>query len=373
MPGTRALLMATLAVGAFGHASVVWAVEPDFLPLGASPVVPLTAEMPTTDVRTEPLMKSAFDPCPPPNCGYFIAEAGVLLMQARFDNNMAFGLQRTTNRSTGAIPPGSPGTRLTQRLDIDHSVVVAPEVTLGFVNAAGLGARVHYWYFREGTDQVLNGGAPGVNSTLLYSASPLGLGFIDGTSAMEVTSKLNVQVLDTEAIYVHSGSRWNVLFAGGVRIARIDQSYNAFVPQSSNNTLLSNNTFHGAGPTLAVEVRHPVCCACLNLYGKVRGSMVYGEANQSATRPDQNLAAQENRVASIGIAEMELGMEYNKIVRSSQLFGQVGVVAQNWSGAGSASRSSVNVLPGGSFVGASYTGDSDINFLGLAVRLGVNY
>lgn len=370
---SRAWFIAVIVSGILYDSAGVRAVEPGFMPLSTSPVVPLTTEVPNTDLGTEPLLKSAFDSCSQSSCGHFFVDAGILLMQARFDNNMAFGIQRTTNRSAGAIPPGSPGIRMTQRVDIDHSVVVAPEITFGYVNAAGLGARVHYWYFREGTDQILNGGAPGVNSTLLYSASPLGLGFIDGTSSLEVTSKLNVQVLDAEGLYVINGSRWNVLFAGGVRIARIDQSYNAYVPQSSNNTLLSNNTFQGAGPTVAVEVRHPVCCECLNLYGKVRGAMVYGDSSQNATRPDQNLAASENRVIGIGIAEMELGLECQKIVRNSKLFGQVGVVAQNWSGAGSASRSSVNVLPGGSFVGASYTGDSDINFLGLAVRLGVNY
>jgi hypothetical protein len=306
---------------------------------------------------------------------HLLAGVGLYAMEAHYDSNMAYGIQGTANRSTGPIPPGSAGTRVAERVDIDQHMVVAPQVWLGFLSDDGLGARVRYWYFREGTNQAFNGGSGTsgtVNSTLIFSAAPLGLSLINGTSTMVATSKLQLQVVDAEGMLNLNAAKWDILFSGGVRFAQIDQAYNAFVPQRGDNTLLSSNTFSGAGPTLALELHRPIC-SCLSLYGTVRYSLVFGSGQQQASIPDQNAVAQDLRHVGIGIAELELGLEYKHVVGRYQLFGQLAVVGQNWSGAGSASRSSVNVLPGGAFIGAAYTGDSDINFLGLAARIGVNY
>lgn len=330
-----------------------------------APIVPLSAEVPAVlpASATEPVLATAFDACPTPQ-RHFNFGVGTIFMQARFDNNMAYGVHRTSNGGGGPA-----GTGFTQRVEIDRGVVAVPEIWLGYMNDEGIGARVRYWYFHEGTSQTAND----PNSTQLYSAAPLGLGLTNGTDTMVATSTLNVQVLDLEGQYALRPAKWNFLFSGGLRLGRIDQSYDAFVPQSGNNAILSSNTFNGLGPTVAIEARHPLCCPCLSVYGSVRGSMIYGDSEQNAAVPDQNVFATDRRLASIGIGELELGLELNKNVGRSRLVGQVAVVAQNWSGAGSASRSSVNVLPGGGFVGASYVGDSDINFLGVAVRLGVNY
>lgn len=303
----------------------------------------------------------------------FMVGGGTYLLQPRFDSNMAFGVQGTVNRSTGPIPPGNPGVKIAKRVDIEHELVAAPEIWLGYMHESGLGGRVRYWYFRQGTDQVLAGNANGVNSTLLFSAAPLGLGLVNGTKTMEATSKLQLQVFDAEAQYKLCAAGWNLLVSGGVRFAQVDQSYNAFVPQTGNNALLSDNDFNGAGPTVALELRHPLGSTPLNLYGLVRGSLVFGTGHQTASIPDQQVFSQDQRDMAIGIGEMELGLEYDRHIGRSRIFGQVAVVGQNWNGAGSASRSSVNVLPGGSFVGAAYTGESDINFLGLALRLGVSF
>ncbi len=331
----------------------------------ASPVEAETAE-------GESGILGVLNNCPAPQGG-IIAGAGLYIMQARFDNNLAFGVQGTSNRSNGAIPPGSPGTRVAERIDIDHNTVAAPQIWLGYLSEDGWGARIRYWYFREGTNQSINGSSGPVSSTAIYSAAPLGLSLINGTSSMVATSKLQLQVFDIEGLFKVSAANWNILFSGGVRVARIDQAYNAYVPQNGNNALISSNVFSGAGPTLAVELRHPIFKSAFNVYGSARYSLVFGDGQQQASIPDQNVFAQDQRHIGIGIAEMELGLEYRQTVGRSQLFGQVAAVGQNWNGTGSASRSSVNVLPGGAFAGAAYSGESDINFFGLVVRMGVNY
>ncbi len=372
-------MFASIALGAFMEMAAAADPEttsqskPTDLPMSTSPA---GTASPIADPDAPDAGICGLFNCCAPLQWHLLAGVGLYAMEAHFDSNMAYGIQGTANRSTGPIPPGSAGTRVAERIDIDQHTVVAPQVWLGFLSDDGLGVRVRYWYFREGTNQAFNGGnggSGGVNSTLLFSAAPLGLSLINGTSTMVATSKLQLQVVDAEGLLNLNAAKWDILFSGGVRFAQIDQAYNAFVPQSGDNTLLSSNTFSGAGPTLALELHRPICGSCLSLYGNVRYSLVFGSGQQQASVPDQNADAQDHRHVGIGIAEMELGLEFKRMVGRYQLFGQLAVVGQNWSGAGSASRSSVNVLPGGAFAGAAYSGDSDINFLGLAARIGVNY
>lgn len=338
------------------------------------PVRATDPEPGSTALANTPALQ-AVDACERSSTCYngFTFGAGAYLMRASFDNNLAFGVQGTTGRSQGPIPPGSPGTRTAQRIEIDHNVVASPEIWAGWMSESGWGVRVRYWYFSDGTSQAINGSNQGVNSTLLFSAAPLGLGLINGTSVMEATSQLRLQVWDVEGQYNFHAAGWNILLSGGVRVAEIDQRYNAYSPAPGSSSLLSTNNFSGVGPTMAMMLRHPLGYAWLNAYGSARYSFVFGNGHQEASIPDQNVAAQDERHVGMGIGELELGLEANRVVGRSRLFGQVGVIAQNWSGAGSASRSSVNVLPGGGFNGASYSGASDINFLGLALRLGVTY
>lgn len=314
-----------------------------------------------------------------PNCNPatertgLIGGVGLYLIQPYFDNNMAFGLQATTGRSSGAIPPGSPGVRTDIRVDISHHVEAAPQVWLGYLGESGLGGRARWWYFRQGSNQSVT--APtgaGANGILIFSAAPLGLSLLNAQS-MEVTSKLELQAADLEALYDIRAANWDLLVAGGVRLASIDQTYSAFVPQSFMSAVLSRNYFQGVGPTLALEARRALGSSALSLYASGRGSVVFGSAHQVATVPDQNERAQDHRDLGMAIGEAELGLEYSRNLGRSQLFGQIAFVGQEWFGAGSASRSSVNVLPGGGFIGAAYTGDSDLAFLGLSIRLGVNY
>lgn len=369
---------AAVVIGLVLGPAVVFADEPE--PAGKSPAPTFFGQAPYVALPSD---FTGAPPAPPvpvsatcdrcPTYRGIMVGGGVYLLQPRFDNNMAFGIQGTANRSAGPIPPGNPGIRVTQRVEIEHELTAAPEVWIGYRHESGFGGRFRYWSFREGTDQIVNGGAGPINSTMLFSAAPLGLSLVNGTQVMAATSKLQLQVYDAEAQYNARAAGWNMLFSGGVRFAQIDQSYNAFVPQTGNNTLLSNNDFRGAGPTLAVELRHPLGATPLNLYGLARGSLVFGTGRQDASLPDQNIVALDQRDMAVSVGELELGLEYDRCIGRSRIFGQVAVVGQNWSAPGGASRSSVNVLPGGSFVGASYTGDSDINFLGLALRLGVSF
>jgi len=254
-------------------------------------------------------------------------------------------------------------------------VDVAPLVWLGYLSDSGLGFRARWWYFRQGTEQSATGTGSGVNGVQVLSAAPLGLSLITATSAdapksLVVTSKLQVQVLDLDSLYQIEAGKWNLLFAGGLRLAGIDQTYNAY---TAGEALLSSSRFYGLGPTLAVEVRRSLGGTGLSLYGSARGSILFGSGQQDAAVPDRNVEARDHHDIGMPVAEAEVGLEYARDVGGCHFFVQTALVGQEWFGAGGASRSSTDVIPGGQFSTSSYVGDSDLAFLGVCIRLGVNY
>jgi len=293
--------------------------------------------------------------------GRWVGGVGLYLLQPGFENNLAFGLQQTVG--------AAPGTRTDTRVDVSHRMEIAPLLWLGYLGENGWGGRARWWYFRVGTSQFAPDDDAG---TVIVSAAPLGLGLTSG-AGMNVTTKLELQVADLEAMQSFRCGRWDFLFAGGIRLARVNQAYNAYIDQTAQNTLLSGHSFQGVGPTIALESRRSVGASGLVLFGSARGAVVFGSAKQSATLPDQNVHAEDHRNRGLPIGELELGLEYGRTVGVGRVFGQVAFVGQEWFGAGGASRSSVNVTPGGAFVGAGYVGDSDISFLGVSFRLGLNY
>jgi hypothetical protein len=227
------------------------------------------------------------------------------------------------------------------------------------------------------------------------SAAPLGLQAFGDTvgiqhgpeaTSLAVTTKLSMQVGDLEAIQGLRAGGFSFLFAGGLRLARIDQTYDAYDAQSGSplafRTLLSSYNFLGIGPTLALELRRPISDTGLSLYSMSRGSLVFGSATQNATFFGQELRnddpnpqfATQHRTRAIPVADLEGGVEYGRQVGSCWLFGQVGLVAQEWFGAGGASRSTNSIVQstlrpvlGGAPI------DSNIAFLGLSFRIGFDY
>lgn len=345
----------------------------------------------------------------------FIAGAGFYLLQPYFQNNPAYTVfvEHTVDTT---LDPTNPNTHTigesADRLNVSHHMAVAPLVWLGYMGENGFGGRARWWSFREGTSQTvnlppfagtfkigMNGGHPVIVASgdlfTVSSAAPLGLmafgdtlGIQHGPEAtsFNVSTKLALQVADLEVFQGFRVSNCDFLLAGGLRLVRIEQTYNAYDAQSGGpaelRSLLSNYNFSGVGPTLALEVRKPVGDSGLSLFSLARGALVFGSAQQDASFSGQELRnddpnpqfASQHRGRAMPVGELEGGVEYGQTVGRSWLFGQVALVGQEWFGAGSASRSTMltpattlrPVLGGASL-------DSNIAFLGMSFRIGVRY
>ncbi|MBY0527137.1 MAG: hypothetical protein K2R98_27325 [Gemmataceae bacterium] len=316
--------------------------------------------------------------------GGLIGGAAIYWIQPYFENNPAFLVSSTTQ--TG---PGGTARTVTDRTDIRHQMDVAPQLWLGYIGDDGLGARIRWWYFRQGTEQTQSFAAatPGTE-VFIVSAPAQGFSAFtdnDTPATMTVTSKLELQVWDVEAIQDVQLGCWNLLATGGLRLAHLNQRYNAFVNGNSGTsanpiqaTVLSGHSFSGLGPVVALESRRPIGNSGLSLYGLIRGAVLFGSAKQNATDIFTGFGATEVNTGSdhrdrvLPVGELELGVEYGQAMGSSRVFGQVALVGQQWWGAGSASRGDPIYSLGAPNTNGSVV-DSDLGFLGVAFRLGVNY
>lgn len=292
-----------------------------------------------------------------------VGGVGVYILQPYFTNNPAISAHV---QSTG------PETRN----DISNHITAAPLIWLGVMNNDGLGIRGRWWSFRQSTDQTFNFG-PGDGGLAVLSAAPLGSSIYAQSGrpySMEVTSKLEFQVVDLEVFQDTTFCNWNLLLSGGVSYADIMQDYGAtlnpyFVGGSPLN---SHTSFVGFGPVLALEARRPICC-CANIYGSTRTRLLYGNTTQTVSGGDQlHGDAVSNQNGIVAAEELELGLEYARTVGRSRFFGQIAMVGQEWFGGGNASHSSFSG-PKTSIANYSTEDSSNFGLFGLALRLGMNY
>jgi hypothetical protein len=297
--------------------------------------------------------------------GEVIGGAGLYVVQPFFSDNPAisFFIQGT-----------GPG----RREDISHSMEAAPLFWLGYRDDSGLGIRGRWWYFRQDTEQDFLFLPTQAGQTLtVLSAGPLGAAIIQNNpQAFAITSKLQLQVADLEAFQETTFCNWRLLFAGGVGYADITQNYDAFAIASSGSAtrpLFSGSSFVGIGPVLALEARRPLCESPFSLYGSTRTRVLFGSAKQTVFGGDALQGSQEARQDGVvAIEELELGVEFARCIGRARLFSQVGMVGQEWFGAGNATRSSRSAPPA-TIPTFSTEDNSNFGLFGLAFRMGVEF
>lgn len=318
--------------------------------------------------------------CQPCGQGGFVGGVGLYFIQPYFESNPAFTVTRFS--PSGVV-------QQTDRTDLHHHMGVAPELWLGYIGENGLGARLRWWYFRQGTDQSLSFPSTDVtNRITVESAAPLGFtAFSDNDTPVTIvaTSKLQLQLFDLEVLYHQQTGRWDLLCSGGLRLAHINQRYDTYLVGNSGTTatpivasVTSGHSFDGVGPTIALEGRYPIADSGLAFFSTVRGALLFGSAKQNAVdtftasgRPTEYSVAQDHRNRVMPVGELEIGVEYARTFGVGRVFGQFALVGQDWLGAGNASRSTQD-----NFLGLSHGGsviDNDLGFFGFLFRIGLNY
>lgn len=335
--------------------------------------------------------------------GGWYASAGVLYLKSVGTSDVAYS-------ATAWSPIDEAGQ--TFRLgtvinDFDHNYNWGGRAEIGLKDCSGFGVRIRYFQYNDSSSvsTIDNQGTqsdeqfPGVvynqiTGIQYRSAAPLGVGFSSvgtGTapSLSEANRSLQIRFLDFD---VTSDCRYGcaeITWFAGIRWLQINQSYNAadtvldpFALEAPNvipiqQTLASNQTLNGWGPTVGVEARYPVA-ENFKAFGSARFGILHAEGYQRVDVREVpldplnyqplialNYGAENSRCIGLPIGELELGGEYSKCLGCDgpELFIRGSVLSQAYWGAGNAARVNSGNNPG----------NTDLFLFGFAVDVGVRY
>lgn len=253
---------------------------------------------------------------------------GFYILQPHFKNNPAVTVSRT-NPDTGIL-------NITQT-DFSYDASIAPYAWIGASMCNGFGARARVFHFDDtvSLDRINDG------LTAIDSAAPLGLQNLSTTAGdrLVFSTSLNMLVVDIEGTHTAKANGWDMTFSGGVRWARLQQTYNhSETPLGGEvDAVDSEHTFSGAGPIVGIELRRALGCSGFSLFGSARGAVLFGSGDQDASqRVDNELSttASVSHDDVLAVTELELGAEYARDMGRYRLFVQAGFVGHVWFGAG---------------------------------------
>lgn len=345
---------------------------------------------------------SAVDgPCGSKGGGWEIG-AGFYYLKPHWSDSTAFV------RTTRTVDPA--GATVAQDVTsgtLHNDPTFAPRVWLGWGTEDGFFIRGSWWRLENNTslatsvgpsipgsstrlvipsisaasDDILTGGF-GVprQGVMVIDSAATGSGLVTPVS---ISSRFLLQVADLDLTQQFRFSMWNVRLGGGVRYARLSQSFQASadgpavgfdLPPGFNlhQSLDLSNTFEGAGPLGVLEVGRGLGNFGLGVYGIARGGVLFGETRLAATQlvqvtnslgvvtftnPYQRTTFQRN---SMPFLELEGGVEWARNFNPLTPFVRVGVVGQQWFGAGSPTQTANNK-------------QGDLGLFGLQVSAGINF
>jgi hypothetical protein len=213
-------------------------------------------------------------------CGGFYGGAEAVIVRPHFQNE---------SNSLGLLILEGEGL---EQLGPRYDYAATPRAFLGWRNCRGTGVRARYWRFDE--------------------EARLGLEFFDEN----LSSTLDVQTLDLEFTQRVCWGPVESNLAFGVRYGGVENGLEA----SADGLNLVQTRFDGWGPTMAIEHRVPLGQGGLAVVGNLRGSLLFGDMGYSLF--DEVLLA-EGRADMTAVAEMQVGLEWQRCTR----FGVLSVFA----------------------------------------------
>lgn len=273
----------------------------------------------------------------------FYAGGALVWMKPHFEDNIAVhSLQAANNQS------------FTRAFPFDYDYDPASRVWLGYVNEAGLGVRGNYFQYDHSAPQIaIFNPAAGFTMTASAGNLPQTIGAVNTQpnvgDTMVANQRLDLETVDLEATKRIYAGRTSLVFAGGARYAKMRQFYHVdgFNAAGTRTSLLDHNlAFDGVGPTVALDLHRPVGFGGLALFGSARGSILFGETNQTIVAASTTTSGLETRTEQevLGIFEVRLGPEWAYTLADGSRFYTRGTVdAQLWQNAGSSTNDAADL------------------------------
>jgi len=231
-----------------------------------------------------------------------------------------FRYYRADGRRNGTGPESDDGVR-------ENDLNFAPRFTLGWMMAPGLGVRARYWEYEE-TWLAAEGGI-----------STLGV----DTKVFDVEIFKQLRYNDGFSLELSGGFRWN----------EFDETMN-------DNGGIRSNHFRGSGLVAGLSARQ-MLASWASIYGTSRLALLLGDK----TRANVTSGNETLYDTPTGMLELGLGIECGyKFCNGSRIYSRLGGEVQRWFNYSS------------NFDGTdenSWTGSSDVGFVGLVAGIGIDF
>ncbi len=272
--------------------------------------------------------------------------------------------------------------------DFDNSLTMGERISVGYVFHTGWGARGNFTYVNGVVGTTVNNPVGSGTAITTPFAPPFGIASPSpalaagiGVDAFDFKQRLQMQIADVELLRESHFLDTTFLFSAGARYARVMQSYTATRTNPGGvapgvavlldrQDLDSSSFFQGWGPTVSLEVVHPLA-AGFSLYANGRGSFLFGtdrfvlNAGRQTRTVDGGGVITLTDTANTTTAfdtrfdasiEAEGGVQFGCRVRRTYVYSRVGVVFQRWWE-----------------VGTPTSANGDISFVGGVARVGISY
>jgi Legionella pneumophila major outer membrane protein precursor len=231
-------------------------------------------------------------------------------------------------------------------LPFDYDFETTPRVWLGHVNCDGFGWQARYWRFDgEGDTRSFSptADAPLASVFVFGAGGNISRNAFAGIGeTLTVSHDLEIDVFDLEAVQRWQWRRMLLMGSFGARYVRMDQDFLATAITAAgvlDEMVDHQHSFEGFGPVVGLQLTRPLGDSNFGVYGNVRGSILFGDQDQSITEVKMAGAAVGRDTHSgdevMAIGEIGFGVQYAHVSCSGALrFVRLGYESQIWWDAG---------------------------------------
>ena len=193
---------------------------------------------------------------------------------------------------------------------------------------SGWAVSLSYTYFRSEDEDGIN--APAGGNLYPIFTRP---GLVDVVSSARAESRLRVNVFDLDfGRDISADEHVTLRFLGGVRLASVDQAFNAFYDGGNaiRATAAMQSDFDGVGPQIGGSGTWHVGNG-FSVFGRARASLLYGEIHSRYRETDRNglaLLADVSTNTSRAVPTLDLGVGMSYCFRNMQV--TVGYEINQW-------------------------------------------
>ena len=247
----------------------------------------------------------------------------------------------------------SGGGFVSRQRDFDFDLTSGSRIFAELIRPDAIGLRVTYSGLESDANTVrLPGTASGVSSAALPAAfAPVTNVLAGGVTAgagdvLTARNEVQFSVFDVDATRRLRAGNWLLNTGGGLRFARLEQTYSATVSGANPGSAGSEFEFDGAGLTGYAEARRPIGQTGFAFLTSARIALLAGE-NDSEARTRQNgvvNVGRSTRTDFVPTGELQVGGEWSAWINQSTLFfTQAAYEGQIWGGVGGPGSTEGNV------------------------------